>query len=170
MDRLTPAALIVGLIVLLLLLMWLGWRAMAKRQAGYARPAPVPADLAETTLAVDALYLSTTPADRPLQRLVVAGLGFRAEASIRTSVQGIILGLRGEAEIFIAADHLVGIGPATLTIDRVVEKDGLLRLRWMLGSDPVDSYFRLFQESDRHELMTAVRRLAGADDPTLRSK
>ncbi len=165
MDRLGPAALVIGLIALLLLLMWWGWRARAKRQAGYARPALVPTDLPRTTLTVKALYLSTTPADSALDRLVVPGLGFRADAVVSASAAGLVLKLRGEPEFFIAADNLVGIEAATLTIDRVVETDGLLRLRWMLGEDAVDSYFRLFDESDRHEFLTTVRRLAGTIHP-----
>lgn len=167
MNRLGAAALIVGLIVVLLLMMWWGWRNRARRQADYAKPAPVPENLPATTLTVKALYLSTTPADRALDRLVVPGLGFRADAVISASASGLILALRGEQSIFVAASALVGIEPATLTIDRVVEKDGLLRLRWMLGDNTVDSYFRLFEESDRREFLTTVRRLAGDNPPHL---
>lgn len=169
MDRLGPAALVVALIALVLALMWWGWRNRARRQAGYDRPSPVPDSLPETTLTVKALYLSTTPADRPLDRLVVTGLAFRADAVIRASSAGLAVALRGEPEILIESDHLVGIGPATLTIDRVVETDGLLRLRWLLGVDPVDSYFRLFDENDRQEFLTTVRQLV-ADIPPLQSK
>jgi hypothetical protein len=54
---------------------------------------------------------------------------------------------------------LRGVGRATWAIDRVVEKDGLVLIRWTLGGDAVDSYVRLPDPADAQSLVNAVERL-----------
>ena len=37
---------------------------------------------------------------------------------------------------------MLGVGVATWTVDRGVERDGLIFVRWELGGTPIDSYLR----------------------------
>lgn len=160
MDRLLPTLIIVAFVAGIFALMWWGWRARVRRQSGYASPKPVPEIVGEEIVAPLALYLSTTPAGQPMERLALPVLAFRAQAVLQVTESGVVLQLTGSKRLYIPASDILGIGTATITIDRVVEKDGLVRLSWQLGDDPVDSYFRLADENDRLGLFDAVRRLA----------
>ena len=134
-----PALIVVAFIVAVVVLMAVSWRNRRRRQAGLGPlPAP-PAELGEVVHSEDALYLATTRAAAPLDRIAVRGLGFRAEARVTIAASGILLELVGESPLFIAADRVRGVGVATWTVDRGVERDGLIFVRWDLGDTALDS-------------------------------
>ncbi|MDO5662780.1 MAG: hypothetical protein Q4G40_08800, partial [Brachybacterium sp.] len=85
-DAMAPVAALALLFAGIVLLMWLGWRARRRAQADVPAPAP-DADLADRPggLAhrdVPAVYVATTRAERPLERIVAHGLGVRSPASL----------------------------------------------------------------------------------------
>lgn len=165
MDRLLPTLIIVAVILGVFVLMLLGWRARTRRQAGVARPEPAPDSLAPASLVVDGWYVATTVADEPLERIAVHGLGFRARAIASVHPEGLVLTVRGQQPILITPGALRGAGRATWVIDRVVERDGLVLIGWMLGADPVDSYLRVPEASDAAALVAALQALS--PHPTL---
>ena len=144
-----PLALIaVGMII--------GWRALRRRQTDVVGLAPVPSEPGTPTLTEDLLYVATTRAEQPLQRIAVKGLGFRARAVLTVAPAGIRLDLAGEAPGFIPAAVLQGVGRATWTIDRAVSNDGLVFVRWSDGSTTLDSYLR---STDPAALVAAIEPL-----------
>jgi hypothetical protein len=148
-------------IVLIALGMVFGWRARRRRQSDVRRPASPPAELGAVLLSEDMLYVATTRADAPLDRIAVAGLGFRARAVLTVAEAGIQLELAGQAAVFLPTASLETVGRATWTIDRAVSNDGLVFVRWtQAGSDGVaasfDSYFR---PSDPAALVDAIQKL-----------
>ena len=157
MDRLPIALAIVAGLVVIFLLLARGWRARQRRQADLGEPASPPADFGAPTFTDDLLYVATTRADAPLDRVTIAGLGFRARAVITTAPSGIVLDLAGRGPVFIPKAAIRGVGRATWTIDRVVDKDGLIFVRWILGTTPIDSYLR---STDPDRLVTALTTLA----------
>jgi hypothetical protein len=162
MDRTLPAV-ITGLVVIALFaLMWRSWRARRRRDSGLAAGYPAPAAESVALVTVSCFYVATTPRDRPLERLAISGLGFRARAQIAVTDAGVWLSPRGESPVFLPAASLELLAPATVAIDRVVEKDGLLRLGWRLSDSdlPVDSYFRIVDSADRRELSAAIRSIS----------
>jgi hypothetical protein len=153
---------VVVFLLVLLALMFVGWRARQRRQAGLPEPERVPQQLGEIRGEFDGFYVATTAAGDPLNRIAVRGLGYRSRAHITVADAGIVLAIRGEHAVFIAADALREVTRATWTIDRVVEPGGLVLIGWNLGATvthatdnpaaatstaiaptPVDSYFRL---------------------------
>lgn len=152
MGRPALMAIVLVFLAILLLLMVLGWRARKRRQASIAYPDAPPASLGDSFGVFDALYVASTIANEPLNRIAVRGLGFRSRATITVASAGVVLALRGEDEAFIPVASLREITRATWTIDRVVEEGGLVLVAWTLGSGEaavgVDSYFRL-TESDK---------------------
>ena len=122
--------------------MLLGWRGRRRRQAGVPRLADPPVDLGSVQRRDDLLYVATTRADAPLDRIAVRGLGFRGRAVLTVASAGIRLDIAGERPAFLPAAELLGVGRATWTIDRAVGGDGLVFVRWRLGQDEVDSYLR----------------------------
>lgn len=157
MDRLPATLIIVAVVVLVFTLMAIGWRGRVTRQAGVAQLAEPPADLGAVRWRADGvLYVATTRADNPLDRVVASGLGFRSRANLVVAEHGIALALTGAPVRFIPRQTLRGAGRATWTIDRVVEQDGLATIRWQLGADAVDSYFRV---DDPDALVRAIESL-----------
>lgn len=157
MDRILPAIVIVAVVALVFTLLALSWRARRRRQADIGEPATPPADFGDPTFSDDLLYVATTRADAPLDRVTIAGLGFRARAVVSTAPSGIVLDLAGRGPVFIAKTAIRGVGRATWTIDRVVDADGLVFVRWVLGTTELDSYLR---STNPDRLVTALTPLA----------
>jgi hypothetical protein len=154
------AAVVIVILVLVFTGMALGWRARHRRQADVAKPATPPAELGDVALRDDLFYVATTPADAPLERITVHGLGFRGRAEIAVAAVGIRLDIAGERPAFIPAVDLRGVGRATWTIDRAVGGSGLVFVRWLLGDAEVDSYLR---PDDPAALVAAIRDLIPTD-------
>lgn len=174
MDRSVPALIIAVVLLGIFALMLRSWRRRSRRDAaltaGYPHPAGPGAELAS----VPALYVATTPRDLPLERLAIRGLGFRSTATLTVTDEGVWMLLAGEDGVFIPADAVDLLAPATWTIDRVVETDGLLVLGWRLAGDAdiggagddarpargVDSYFRIVNPDDRRRVSDAIESIA----------
>ncbi len=164
-SRVGPGAVVLAVLAVLLLLMYLGWRRRRRRQRGIPRPLPVPSDAGAELLSIDLLYVASTLADAPLERIAVRGLGFRARAGVVVRGAGVELRLAGEQDFFIPSRDIRAVSRATWTIDRVVETDGLVRLAWTLGDTGVDSYFRVTEPADPSALIAAIRAITDASTP-----
>jgi hypothetical protein len=136
-------------VAVLALLAWAWWR-RSRRDSGMAAPvgeAPAGAAIRATH---DTLYVATTKHGEPLERLAIQGLGFRSRADLTITDAGVALDLTGQPRFFLPAERLVDVAQATVAIDRVVERDGLVRLAWRLDDDTVvDSYIRPRDASSR---------------------
>jgi hypothetical protein len=151
---------VIALAVVLLLLMLLSWRNRKRRQSFLATPQTPPASLGAVYGVFDGLYVATTIAGDRLNRVAVAGLGFRARATLTVADAGLVLAIRGSDDLFIPVGDLREVTRATWTIDRVVERDGLIQIGWSLGADTtatdVDSFFRLDASSELLEALTTI--------------
>lgn len=162
MDRLLPALGILVVLVIVFLLLARGWRARRRSQADLGAPEEPPADFGEPTFIDDLLYVASTRADSPLDRITIAGLGYRARAVVTTAPSGVVLDLAGRGPVFIPKTSIRGVGRATWTIDRVVDNEGLVFVRWVLGSTEIDSYLR---STDPDRLVSALTPLAPEGTP-----
>ena len=135
-------AIVIVILFALLGLMALGWRNRRRRQAGIAELAPTPAQLGSIHGSFDGLYVATTIADEPINRVAVRGLGFRSMTTVTVAASGLAIAIPG-VDPFIPLGAIRDVGRSTWTIDRVVETGGLIRVGWDLGDTAVDSYFRL---------------------------
>lgn len=168
MDRSLLMAIVLAFLLLLLALMLFGWRRRQRSQAAFPRPRAVPADLGDPLLVADAFYVATTLAEQPLERITVAGLGYRARAVISVAERGLALAIPGQEAIFIPAEDIRALEHATWTIDRVVEHDGMVLVRWSIGDDgaaltTLDSYLRIVDPVIAEQFFTVVQQLL---DPT----
>jgi hypothetical protein len=161
-DRLPIALAIVAVLAVVFLLLARGWRARQRRQADIGEPEVPPVDFGEGDFTDDLLYVATTRAEAPLDRITIAGLGFRARATVSAAASGIVLDLAGRGPVFIPKAAIRGVGRATWTIDRVVDSDGLIFIRWVLGTTEIDSYLR---STDPDRLVTALTALAPEATP-----
>ena len=144
MDRnqlLSLLLVLAGLVVVFTMLA-LGWRARRRRQAALPVPEEAPADLGVIIHEDDVLYVATTTADAPTDRIAIEGLAFRGRAYLTVATRGILLSVAGSRDVFIPVAAITGVGRAAWTIDRAVGKDGLVFVRWNLGERSVDTNLR----------------------------
>jgi hypothetical protein len=156
MTRTGAVLVVVAVAVIALgLIAWAWWR-RSRRDASLNAPVgEAPAD-AITRSVFAALYVATTRHGEPLERLAIAGLGFRSRADVTVTDRGVALDLTGQPRIFLDAARITEVGQATVAIDRVVEPDGLARLSWRLDDGTiVDSYLRP-QDASARALADAV--------------
>ncbi|MEJ1921201.1 hypothetical protein KHB019_000442 [Microbacterium sp. KHB019] len=135
-------AITIGVAVLVLLAMAFAWRRRLRRDSVSSAPLGVP-EHAEVLSRHAVLYVSTTRHDEPLERLAITPLAYRARGELAVTDRGAALCLDGAPTVFLSKDKLAGVDRATVTIDRVVEPGGLVRLSWNVDADTiVDSYLR----------------------------
>lgn len=165
MDRIVPGIIVTVFALLLLAAMFFAWHARKRRQAAFRSPTDAPAtDARGTVLAhADVLYVATTTAGDPLDRLTIPGLAFRGRGVVTVSALGVSISIPGEPETYIEAARLRSVGTSTWAIDRVVETGGLVRLDWTYESadGPVDveSYVRATALGDANRLIEAANSL-----------
>lgn len=169
MDRLLPALIVAAFLALALGLMWWGWHRRQRRQGDLPRLAAVPPEAGAESLRVAALYVATTVADAPLDRIAVGGLGYRAKAQLAVRQRGLVLEIPGQDGLFVPAVDLQEVFRAQNTIDRVVERDGLVVLRYRIAETApstdaretltVDSYVRIVDPVAANDFVAAAATL-----------
>lgn len=164
-SRDVALAVMIALAVLILASMLFAWRRRIRRDSALAAPLGVP-EHAEVLGRHDVLYVSTTAHDQPLERLTMSPLAYRARGEAAVTDRGLALCLDGAPTVFLASSRLSGVDRATVTIDRVVEPGGLVRVTWRVADDTiVDSYLRL-TDGDPKNFISALQRLIPASDPS----
>jgi hypothetical protein len=156
-------AITIGVALLILLAMLFAWRRRLRRDSVYSAPLGVP-EHAEVLARHEVLYVSTTRHDEPLERLAITPLAYRARGELAVTDRGAALCLDGSPTVFLASAKLVAVDRAAVTIDRVVEPGGLVRLAWKIDdSTIVDSYLRT-SAGDPQNLISELQRLIPADN------
>jgi hypothetical protein len=145
-------ALLLGLVI------WAGvtWRKRAKAQD---QELAIPRYTDFSDLGESGQYVATTFADRPLDRVSAHGLGFAGKANIMVSNAGIQISRTGEKSFLIPRSSLLDLARTSGVIDKVVEKDGLLSIRWRLGEVEVESHFRFTRSAVRDEVASEIANL-----------
>ncbi len=165
MTRELSFAIIAAIAALALGAMWWGWWRRTKRDRGIVAPTDVPAgDVPERVF--EGFYVATTRHGAPLDRLAIRHLAFRGRVTARVRTDGVVLEIPGEPRVFIRASALRDVSRATWTIDRVVERDGLVLLAWLVDGETVaDTYLR-FQDGNAADVVDAARPLLSTSTPT----
>ena len=109
--------------------------------------------------AAEGMYVATTMAANKLDRVTAYGLGFRGNGAFLVCRDGIQIFRDGERSLAISKSHLVAIEPDQATIDRVVEKDGLLRIDWTAESSTLSTFIRIVDDRTRKEWAEFAQRL-----------
>lgn len=134
---------------------WRGWRSRVKRFSHLPALEPIEHLTGGERGVFQVMHMATTPAHDPLERVARSPLAFRAKTLLRVTTDGIGLDITGEGSAWIPATSISGVGVATWTIDKVVDSEGLVFVRWMWGADAVDSYFRVV-DHPRDDVVQAV--------------
>ena len=149
--------------VLFALMLW-GWTSRVRRQDGTAPLPALPAGIAEREprLVVPGMYVATTEAGAPLERIAARGLGLRARATVLVHDEGVLYDRQGAEPLFVPAADVLAVGTSSGMVGKFVEKDGLAVLTWSLGGIPVDTGFRTQRAEDQPRLRAAVEAIVPA--------
>ncbi|GHG39785.1 hypothetical protein GCM10012320_00710 [Sinomonas cellulolyticus] len=165
MERLGPGLLMLLLALVLVGLVWAGWRGRLKRQAGVAAPVPAPADLGAERFRCSGQYVVTTTAGDWLDRIAVHGLGVRTRAEAVVTDDGIAFDRAGAERLFVPREDLDGVRLESGMAGKFVEKDGLVVVGWDLGGTAVDTGFRPRYAQEKKALVAAIEELMGSAAP-----
>ncbi|WP_375384374.1 hypothetical protein [uncultured Microbacterium sp.] len=124
-------------LIALALLVW-AWIRRSRRDRRFTVPVGDAPTGATVLAAFPGLYVATTAHEAPLERLAIKSLGFRSRVDIVVTDAGLVLDLPGQPRIFLTPDRIVDVAQSTVAIDRVVERDGLVRIAWRIDLTPVD--------------------------------
>lgn len=138
-----------------------GWRHRAARQAGLPElPDATQAVGDVLTPALTGLYVSTTTAGNWQDRIVARGLGFRADATVLLTPEGVLIDRNGADPIFVPVQDLLEVTTAPGIAGKVMgQPDGILIVRWRLGDTVLDSGIRADDRDAQAEFLDAARKL-----------
>lgn len=164
-----PTALLLTLLLVaaVVLLVRRGWAGRVRRQAGLAAPPEPPPGIGgrEPRLVVPGMYVCTTEAGAPLERIAAHGLGVRARATAAVHDEGVLYDRDGAGALFVPAADVLAVGTSSGMVGKFVEKEGLAVLTWTLGDTPVDTGFRTRRAEDKARFLAAVAAIAPASRP-----
>lgn len=165
MNRPLFALIFALIVVLAFALMWWGWRARAKRDAGVvgAQVAPGGARLAVFTLVT---YVSTTPAGEPLVRVSAPGLRYRGRAEVSVFEGGVTIKVTGETPVHIPLAQVRGSGSAGVRVGKAVERGGLALLCWEADGRELESSFRFDHAAEQRQFSEAIDALSSGEPHT----
>ena len=150
MDRFLITVGFLALWVVLVLLMWKGWKGRARRQRDAVGELPtVPAELGERLVEPSTgLYVGSTLAPSWQDRVAVGDLGHRANAELSRYRSGALLERDGASPIWIPQDSIRAIRTERGLAGKVMSQDGVLVIRWELPSGTeIDTGFRVDDKS-----------------------
>lgn len=103
----------------------------------------------------EGFYVATTPAGKPLERLVGSGLAHRGRVTVRVSSAGLSLERIGESTINIPRVQIVEVTAQSAAIDRAVESNGLTAIRWSNNGHEFETFLRM-QSADAHRAIAST--------------
>lgn len=159
MERLGPGLAMLALALVLIALMWVGWRRRLRRQSGIAAPAAVPGDPGTERYRCAGQYVVTTTAGDWLDRVAVHGLGIRTEAAAVVTDAGLVFDRSGAREVFVPRADLESVRLESGMAGKFVEKDGLVVVGWRLAGTAVDTGFRPRYAEEKNALVAAIKDL-----------
>lgn len=160
MTRELVGVLAVGLVAVVVLLVYLSNRSVRKAQEAVI---PKPQQSLNTVHPHQGYYVSTVFADKALTRVWAHGLGGRGKAFLAITPEGISISRQGEAGFLIPVKDLTGVTRASATIDKAVERDGLLVVLWMLGKDELATHLRIVDLAKRKTIESLITEATGVE-------
>jgi len=138
-----------------------GWRHRAARQAGLPELPDATQAVGDVLIpALTGLYVSTTTAGNWQDRIVARGLGFRADATVLLTPEGVLIDRNGADPIFVPVQDLLEVTTAPGIAGKVMgQPDGILIVRWRLGDTVLDSGIRADDRDAQTEFLDAARKL-----------
>lgn len=164
--------------LLLLAMMWLGWRGRQRRTAPLVGALPTaPAELGEAIVAnIEGIYVSTTTHGDWLDRIAAQDLGYRSSADVSVYQHGVLFERPGARDLYIPAQSIIEVTQTPGMAGKFVGGDGIIVTEWHVGakySDEetrLDSGFKTTRKQDRALLVNAIKEIIPSQPQVKESK
>ncbi|UYG16447.1 hypothetical protein BRM3_12670 [Brachybacterium huguangmaarense] len=157
MSQAAPVVVLAVVFCVLVGLMYLGWRRRAARQGDLPALTPPPAPPGGAGRRAEGVYVATTLAEQPLERVTARGLGARSRAVLgETEHDGgpaLQVDRQGAAGFLIPWADVRSVHTAPGMVGKWIGGDGLLVIRWQLGETLLDTGFRLDERADQDRVL-----------------
>lgn len=173
-QRVLYGAILVALVPLVYLLMRRGWRRRDRTGQGSDLPEPaVPGPPGEHEGLAEAVYVSTTVAGAPFERVVAHGLGSRSGAGAGVvggagddAGAAVVVRRDGARSLLVPGADVVGVRRQRGQVGKFVagRGGGLVVITWRLGQGEVDTALHLRDPRDADDLVAAVAALVRPGD------
>lgn len=154
MDRLIPVLILLAVLVLLFFLMWKGWKNRQASQTNIPEPARPTSE--PSGPGFQGMYVATTYASNPLERINVHHLGVRTNGTLHIDNDRVVFLLDGIDGIEIPFTSIDEVTTASGMVGKFVEKDGLVVIVWTLGDTQVATGFRPRLAHARTEILESL--------------
>jgi len=155
MPQLFAVLILLALTLVLLWLMRRGWRnrerAIRISELPALPPGPTPREQGTS-----GVYVATTLAGQPLERVVTRGLGVRSRVIVFVRDTGVILQRQGANSLFIPFSHLHEVGTTGGMIGKVAAPDSIIVFTWNVGDTLVDTGVHIRDTSARLTLLDHI--------------
>jgi hypothetical protein len=149
------------MILLVLLVANLIWFSVLRRKKAQEEILP-PFQAPKQTQGLEALYVATVFADRPLDRVWAHGIGIRGKASLGIDEAGVSVHRKGEVSFLIPSTSVTATKRSQATIDKGVESDGLEVIAWSHEGIALETSLRFADPSIRQEFQQNLQKMIGA--------
>jgi len=144
--ELIGAALILLVLIIGLNIYWSIGRKRKQQEASLTEPFILPS----FEPLFDCFYVATVFANNPLERVWAYGLGPRGKAVIGRFESELVIGRVGERSFAIPVQSIEHLGRGGATIDRGVEKSGLVQIGWKLGDARLLTSLRITSNQEKN--------------------
>lgn len=155
MQKYLIAAIETALFIAFVLLAVRAWKSRSARHA--LKLASIDLLHGDPGVGVKAFYVATTEANDPNVRVSSNGLGHRGSATVSVFENGLAILRKGESDLVIQAAEIESIGSATYAVDKGVEREGLIKIRWTNSNLALATFLRVSNQSDRASLLEALQ-------------
>jgi len=150
-----------ALILMVFVIAWRVYRSVQRRKLEQQKNLTAPKSSQGGVDYGDVFYASTVLSESPLTRIWAYGLGGRGKAKLFLSESGISLERVGEPSLLIPKSDLRQVTRSSATIDKGVERGGLLSLVWKLGDTELITNLRVVSPQRRNEIEEAIEKVTG---------
>jgi len=134
-----------------------GWRKRTALQANlFSEPLEALDYFGELLSKAKALYVATTLASNHLERIAAFGLGPRGNAQVLVFTEGVLIVRNGERPLAIDKAAIELVSTTGVTIDKTVEKGGLITIDWHQGPVSLSTHLRVVNSETRREIISAI--------------
>lgn len=139
-----------SLILLVLLIALNIYWSVSRRRRQQEATLPEPSTQQNFESLFNCFYVATVFANNPLERVWAHGLGPRGKAVIGRFGTELVISRLGEKSFVIPFDSIEHLGRGGATIDRGVEKSGLVQIGWKLGNTSLLTSLRITSNQEKN--------------------